>query len=194
MEDISQRINLLERTARKSGSVPVLPLSPPASPVGKSEELSLRILNRDIMDVGFTDEPIQCEADLCEFIKETYTYKGRKDWVSTNKCVSSYHPFTLVPGGDWDARAREGLTDRYKYLLDVDGNGWSARFKRQMSTNSLVLKSTIFPEWYNDRIQPCAFPLPPYPPSSHRRQEAIADAQGCTTFRSSPISRTYTTS
>lgn len=41
----------------------------------------------------------------------------------------------------------------YKYLLDVDGNGWSARFKRLMSTNSVVLKSTIFPEWYTDRIQ-----------------------------------------
>lgn len=24
-----------------------------------------------------------------------------------------------------------------------------------MSTNSVVLKSTIFPEWYQDRIQPC---------------------------------------
>ena len=65
-------------------------------------------------------------------------------------------------------------THRYKYLLDlgrpnksaleirlalnftpVDGNGWSARFKRLMSTNSVVLKSTIFPEWYQDRIQPC---------------------------------------
>jgi hypothetical protein len=29
----------------------------------------------------------------------------------------------------------------------VDGNGWSARFKRLMTTNSVVLKSTIFPEW-----------------------------------------------
>lgn len=37
----------------------------------------------------------------------------------------------------------------------ADGNGWSSRFKRLMSTNSLILKSTIFPEWYADRIQPC---------------------------------------
>ena len=61
---------------------------------------------------------------------------------------------------------------RYKYVLDIDGNGWSARFKRLMSTNSAVLKSTIFPEWcagkpplrltrrYTDRIQPWVHYIP----------------------------------
>jgi len=29
-----------------------------------------------------------------------------------------------------------------------------------MSTNSLVLKSTIFPEWYTDRIQPWVHYVP----------------------------------
>lgn len=37
--------------------------------------------------------------------------------------------------------------------MKIDGNAWSARFKRLMSTNSVVLKSTMFPEWYADRIQ-----------------------------------------
>lgn len=41
-----------------------------------------------------------------------------------------------------------------RYILDVDGNAWSARFKRLLSTGSLILKSTIFPEFWNDRIQP----------------------------------------
>lgn len=50
--------------------------------------------------------------------------------------------------------------DRYKYLLDVDGNGWSARFKRLLSTNSVVLKSTIFPEWFTDHIQPWVHYVP----------------------------------
>lgn len=39
-------------------------------------------------------------------------------------------------------------------MIDVDGNGWSGRFHRLMSMKALVLKSTIFPEWYSDRIQP----------------------------------------
>ncbi|KAL4256465.1 Protein O-Glucosyltransferase/Glycosyltransferase 90 [Pleurotus pulmonarius] len=42
----------------------------------------------------------------------------------------------------------------YKYVLDVDGNGWSGRFKRLITSNSLVFKATIYPEWYSDRIQP----------------------------------------
>jgi hypothetical protein len=38
--------------------------------------------------------------------------------------------------------------------MDVDGNGWSGRFHRLMSMKACVLKSTLFPEWYGDRIQP----------------------------------------
>lgn len=81
---------------------------------------------------------------------------------------------------DWDIDFMSASTQNsYKYLMDTDGNGWSGRFHRLvyslhhlpckasdsslfrlMSTNSMVLKSTIFPEWYSDRIQPwkqCAF-------------------------------------
>lgn len=29
----------------------------------------------------------------------------------------------------------------------VDGNGWSSRFKRLMTSNSVVFKSTVYPEW-----------------------------------------------
>ncbi|KAJ3886482.1 hypothetical protein GG344DRAFT_90871 [Lentinula edodes] len=35
----------------------------------------------------------------------------------------------------------------YKYVLDMDGNGWSGRFKRLMTSNSLVFKTTVYPEW-----------------------------------------------
>ncbi|KAK4049073.1 Protein O-glucosyltransferase 2 [Microbotryomycetes sp. JL201] len=50
--------------------------------------------------------------------------------------------------------------NEYKYVLDVDGNGWSGRFHRLMSSNSLVMKSTMFPEWYIDRIQPWVHYVP----------------------------------
>lgn len=42
----------------------------------------------------------------------------------------------------------------YKYAIDVDGNGWSGRFHRLLWTKHLVIKSTILPEWYTDRLQP----------------------------------------
>jgi hypothetical protein len=41
----------------------------------------------------------------------------------------------------------------YKYVLDVDGNAWSARFRGLLSTGTVVLKSTIMPEWWTDRAQ-----------------------------------------
>jgi hypothetical protein len=33
---------------------------------------------------------------------------------------------------------------RYRYRLDVDGYGWSSRWQKLLTTNSVVLKSTIY--------------------------------------------------
>ncbi|BGP25021.1 Protein O-glucosyltransferase 2 [Rhodotorula toruloides] len=60
----------------------------------------------------------------------------------------------------WSDWVGENEQNEYKYMLDVDGNGWSGRFHRLMSTNSLVLKSTIFPEWYSDMVQPWVHYVP----------------------------------
>ncbi len=30
----------------------------------------------------------------------------------------------------------------------IDGNGWSGRFKRLITSNSMIFKSTVYPEWY----------------------------------------------
>jgi beta-1,2-xylosyltransferase len=35
-----------------------------------------------------------------------------------------------------------------------DGNGWSARFRRLMTTNSVVLKTGMFTEWFQAHIVP----------------------------------------
>ncbi|CDZ97038.1 cap1-related protein [Phaffia rhodozyma] len=40
--------------------------------------------------------------------------------------------------------------NNHKYLFDIDGNAWTSRFRRLMMSNSLVFKSTIFPEWNTD--------------------------------------------
>ncbi|GAA5838300.1 hypothetical protein JCM11251_003457 [Rhodosporidiobolus azoricus] len=61
---------------------------------------------------------------------------------------------------EWDSYMSEADQNQYKYVLDVDGNGWSGRFHRLMASNSLVLKSTIFPEWYAERIQPWVHYIP----------------------------------
>lgn len=55
--------------------------------------------------------------------------------------------------------------NEYKYILDVsygpqstelivqlDGNAWSSRFPRLMSSFNVVIKSTVFPEWFSQML------------------------------------------
>jgi hypothetical protein len=41
-----------------------------------------------------------------------------------------------------------------KFVADIDGNGWSQRYARLLSTGSVVFKSTVFPEWNTDWLVP----------------------------------------
>ncbi|KID72237.1 Beta-1,2-xylosyltransferase 1 [Metarhizium brunneum] len=43
---------------------------------------------------------------------------------------------------------------RYKFLPDVDGNSFSARFRGFLRSTSLPLKATIYAEWHDDRLIP----------------------------------------
>ncbi|CAB9520792.1 KDEL motif-containing protein 1 [Seminavis robusta] len=42
---------------------------------------------------------------------------------------------------------------KYKYLLDVDGNAFSVRFSSLLRTGSLIFKSTRYREWFSERIR-----------------------------------------
>lgn len=97
--------------------------------VGSTRSVSRREINRIFMDVEFAGNPINCEGDICESMRQDYVFGNR------------------VPEG-------KGGAAQYKYLLDVDGNGWSARFRRLMSMDAVVFKSTIYPEWWLERIEP----------------------------------------
>lgn len=33
---------------------------------------------------------------------------------------------------------------RYKYRMDVDGYGWSSRFRKLLSSKSLIMKPTVY--------------------------------------------------
>ncbi|CAH7674288.1 glycosyl transferase family 90-domain-containing protein [Phakopsora pachyrhizi] len=98
-------------------------------------EADSKLLNDKYFDVGFSGSSSQCDKvdGTCEAIRNIYTFKE----LQTSNQTSSY-----------------------KYVIDVDGNGWSGRFHKLMSTKSAILKSTIFPEWYFDRIQPWVHYIP----------------------------------
>lgn len=129
----SQRVRLVRNANRRDGKVYVLnSTSSSTESVALPHTVPLELLN-EMMDVGFSGEAIQCEPEICEEVEDTLTYKSM---------------ITFEEANEW------------KYVIDVDGNGWSARFKRLMTSNSLILKSTIFPEWYTDRIQPWVHYIP----------------------------------
>ncbi|WAR53612.1 hypothetical protein PtB15_3B120 [Puccinia triticina] len=90
-------------------------------------QVDLAQVNPQWFDIGFVGEPIQCEPPVCQQLKQMIHFH---EWV-----------------GDEQANL-------YKYALDVDGNGWSGRFHKLLASNRVVIKNTIFPEWYADRIQP----------------------------------------
>ncbi|KNZ45281.1 hypothetical protein VP01_82g3 [Puccinia sorghi] len=92
--------------------------------------LDLATVNPAWFDVEFVGEPIQCEPPVCEELKQMIDFREFVD---------------------------HDIANLYKYALDdflpVDGNGWSGRFHKLLSSNRVVIKNTIFPEWYADRIQ-----------------------------------------
>lgn len=95
--------------------------------VGAPRTLRKKSVNPTFFDVAFTMKPISCSEHVCPQLEELYT---------------------------WQPYMRQAQAGDYRYVLDVDGNGWSGRFKRLITSNSLIFKSTIYPEWYMDRIQP----------------------------------------
>ncbi|KAH7912619.1 glycosyl transferase family 90-domain-containing protein [Hygrophoropsis aurantiaca] len=101
--------------------------------VGAPQDIPRAYLNPALFDVEFADHPTACEPEICKILEEEFDYRRRQ---------------SVKQAGS------------YKYVLDIDGNGWSGRFKRLITSNSLVFKATIYPEWFMDRIQPWAHYIP----------------------------------
>ncbi|GAA5824165.1 hypothetical protein JCM5353_006163 [Sporobolomyces roseus] len=109
------------------------------TPVGVESLVEKQVPTMDLMqryvDFAFTGREGQCseEDGSCQAVRDTFEFQRTFGWNEANE---------------------------YKYMLDLDGNAWSGRFHRLLSTNSAVLKSTIFPEWYAGWIQPWVHYIP----------------------------------
>ncbi|KAJ7629030.1 glycosyl transferase family 90-domain-containing protein [Roridomyces roridus] len=69
-------------------------------------------------------------------------------------------------------KAEYGVTDksapreelyRYRYAFDVDGNSFSGRYLGLLRSGSLVFKSTVFTEYFNDWLRPYEHYIPVLP-------------------------------
>jgi len=137
----AHRDHLISYANNMTGTVDVLrsPLND-SEPVGEPIQLRKTHVNPALLDAQFAGKAGSCSPKLCDELNRLY------DWRK---------PQTIKEAGN------------YKYVLDVspslsqsqhsvecmpttsqvDGNGWSGRFKRLMTSNSLIFKSTIYPEW-----------------------------------------------
>ncbi|KAG9101401.1 capsule-associated protein CAP1 [Ceratobasidium sp. 370] len=79
--------------------------------------------------------------------------------VAFTKSVGCMH----YPGGCAAMRKEMRFSDpvplgehwRHKYVLDLDGQSYSARFFAFLASQSAVIKATVYREFYSDWIQPC---------------------------------------
>jgi hypothetical protein len=83
-------------------------------------------LNNEIMDAAF--------------VSATGGYPGGEDALRKSHRFSAAVPL----GQHWS----------YKYLIDLDGMGYSGRFLALLSSESAVIKSTVWREFLSDWLQP----------------------------------------
>lgn len=124
----AHRQRLVALTNMVEGNVSILDVPMDASvPVGEPVQTPVARVNPAWMDVAYVDKPLSCEerAGTCQMFEKMFEFRRVQ------------------------SRKEEG---RYKFIIDVDGNGWSGRFKRLITSNALIFKATIYPEWYTSRI------------------------------------------
>ncbi|KAG6844252.1 hypothetical protein H0H87_008424 [Tephrocybe sp. NHM501043] len=130
----SQRTRLVDFATGLNGTVKVLLSgSDEDRRIGEGVDIPRSRINPAMMDIAFTGEPVGCHEETCPELQRTY---------------------------EWRKRQGSEETGKFKYIIDVDGNAWSSRFKRLITSNSLIFKATVYPEWFLDRIEPWVHYVP----------------------------------
>ncbi|TDL15134.1 hypothetical protein BD410DRAFT_796643 [Rickenella mellea] len=101
---------------------------PPNSTEYQHANVTISKLNDEVMDVAFTK------------------WTGEDGYIGGEAAVRKAYRFAEpVPlGYHW----------KYKYLVDIDGMGYSARFLAFLASDSAVVKSSVYTEYFSDWIQP----------------------------------------
>ncbi|KAG6809034.1 hypothetical protein H0H92_001866 [Tricholoma furcatifolium] len=102
---------------------------------GAGTLLKKALVNPMLLDVAFSGRPVGCDIQFCRHMETMFEWREQRD-------------------------THEEEVERHKYVLDVDGKGPSADFRKLMASNSLVFKATAFPEWWLDRSQPWVHYVP----------------------------------
>ncbi|KAJ7178854.1 glycosyl transferase family 90-domain-containing protein [Mycena crocata] len=120
------------RSAVREGD-PRAPSGERALPVGEPQDVPRARYVNALLDVAFAHKPLSCVPEQCMVLDKMFEFRAPQDLKAAA---------------------------RYKYVLDVDGNGWSSRFKRLMNSGSLIFKASAYPEWFTDRLVPWVHYVP----------------------------------
>ncbi len=137
----SQRARLVRNSNENGGTLSILASKKHQDEaVGPARPKRWKDLNEWLMDIAFAGNPVQCRPPYCEDLPKLFRYASRQSQSEANqfKYIIDVSGFS-----ERSCHENSNLT-----RPQVDGNGWSSRFKRLMTTNSLILKATIFPEWF----------------------------------------------
>ncbi|KAJ7447251.1 glycosyl transferase family 90-domain-containing protein [Mycena latifolia] len=98
---------------------------------------------------------------------------GRNHTDLMNVALSAFHDSLCGEHCDANAvKAEYGIAGssapreevyKYKYLFDVDGNSFSGRYFGLLRSGSLVFKTTVFAEYFNDWLRPFEHYIPILP-------------------------------
>ncbi|EMD36971.1 glycosyltransferase family 90 protein [Gelatoporia subvermispora B] len=108
---------------------------PPGSTNYVYAEVPAEALNEEIMDVAFVK------------VVDYYSFPGGLQALLRSHRVD-------------DSGVNLGDHWKHKYLVDLDGMGYSGRFFSFMESDSAVLKSTVYREFFSDWIQPWLHYIP----------------------------------
>ena len=98
-----------------------------------AETIPWRVANQHYMDLAFTGSPLRMLAKVPDVMLITRIECDDDDGT----CDQLREEYRWT-----DPMTHEEALD-YRYVVDVDGNAWSARFKRLLTSGSLIFKSTI---------------------------------------------------
>ncbi|KIJ43830.1 glycosyltransferase family 90 protein [Sphaerobolus stellatus SS14] len=130
-----QRHRFMEMSSTPTNATrPVVFTDPPGSDHFVSADVPLAKLNAELMDTAFT-KGLGCESfpGGCGLMKKLYRFAP------------------AVPLGEhW----------KHKYLVDFDGMGYSGRSMAFLASESVLVKSTVYREFFSDWIQPWLHYIP----------------------------------
>lgn len=152
-------------TAPTNATKSVVFANPPGSKNYVKAEVPLQAMNDDLMDTAFT-KAVGCDEfpGGCEGMMQHYRF--------TKTVPLSEH---------W----------KHKYLVDFDGMGYSARAMAFLASESVMVKSTVYREFFSDWIQPWYVLIMHDLPFTLVRSDA---SKGCITYHCHNHTRRYTIS